>query len=55
MNNVYVDFSKTNGKIKKLNGINGGAIEGEFSSNFVKWFREANIPFCHPIKKVLIV
>ena len=45
MRNVKVDFSKTLGEIKAVNGVGNGPLTGRFTRDRRKEFSDAGIPY----------
>ncbi len=46
MSKVYVNFNKTNGSIRPLNGVNQGPMTKVFTYDAREEFKEMAIPFC---------
>ena len=45
MKNIIVDFNKTNGFIKPLNGVNNGLFNYDFSMSNVEHLKDLGVPF----------
>ena len=45
MKTISVNLMKEKGKIKPLHGVNGGPLTRNFTTNAIRWFKYANIPY----------